>query len=387
MKRSLFAALAAGLLSGAALAEPLVSKDPPPAATGVRLAVVAEGLSNPWGLAFLPDGGMLVTERRGQLRLVRDGQIDPRPIAGVPTVHAMGQGGLLDIALHPDFARNRLVYLSHAEGTAQANRTRLVRATYDAEAHALRDPRTVFEVARDKPGNAHFGSRILFLPDGTLLLSIGDGGNPPNALDGRLIRENAQDRSSHLGKVLRLAADGSVPPDNPFLGQPGIRPEIFTWGHRNNQGLAWDPIRNTIWANEHGSMAGDEVNRLERGRNYGWPAVSYSVEYRGGAQIGSGRSAPGMADPAVVWLTTTAPSGLVVYTGDRFPSWRGDLFSGGLRSMDVRRIRLDQAGQVVGEERIPVGRRVRDVRQGPDGALYLLTDEPAGARIIRVEPG
>jgi glucose/arabinose dehydrogenase len=371
-------------MPGAAASQPVLSEAAPPPVAGIRLVTVAEGLERPWGLAFLPDGAMLVTERPGRLRLVRDGQVDPRPIAGLPPVHAMGQGGLLDVVLHPGFAQNRLVYLTYAHGDSQANRTRLARGVLDG--HALRDLQVLFEVNRDKPTSAHFGSRILFLPDGTLLLTIGDGGNPPNMLDGRFIRENAQDRSNHIGKTLRLNADGTVPRDNPFVGQAGMRPEIWTWGNRNSQGIAWDPIRNTVWANEHGSQAGDEVNRIERGRNYGWPAVSYSVEYRGGAQIGDGRSAPGMTDPVLVWMTTSAPSGLAVYGGDRFPGWRGDLFSGGLRSQDVRRIRLDAAGRVVGEERIPVGRRVRDVREGPDGYLYLLTDDAAGARIIRVEP-
>ena len=385
--RSLRAALlgCALMVSGGALAQPVISQAPPPEVAGVRLATVAEGLERPWGLAFLPDGTMLVTERPGRLRVVRDGALDPRPVAGVPAVHAQGQGGLLDVALHPDFARNGVIFLSYAHGTQPANRTRLARAVYDPAAHALRDVRVIFEVDREKPANAHFGSRILVLPDRTLLLTIGDGGNPPVALDGRPIRENAQDRSNHIGKVLRLTEDGAAPADNPFVGQPGIRPEIWTWGNRNNQGIAWDPIRRAVWANEHGSRAGDELNRLERGRNYGWPAVTHSEEYRGG-QIGDGRSAPGMTDPVLVWMTTTAPSGLAVYTGDRFPAWRGDLFSGGLRSQDVRRIRLDAEGRVVGEEAIRVGRRIRDVRQGPDGFLYLLTDEAPGL-ILRVEPG
>jgi glucose/arabinose dehydrogenase len=325
-----------------------------------------------------------VTERPGRLRIVRDGALDPRPVEGVPPVHAMGQGGLLDIALHPDFARNRTVFLSYAHGTAEANRTRLARAVLDG--HALRDLRVIFEVNREKPANAHFGSRILFLPDGTLLLTIGDGGNPPNSLDGRFIRENAQDRSNHLGAILRLNEDGTVPADNPFVGQAGIRPEIFTWGNRNSQGIAWDPIRQAVWANEHGSQGGDELNRIERGRNYGWPLVTHSVEYRSGAAISPNRSLPGMADPVLVWMATTAPSGLAVYTGDRIPGWRGDLFSGSLRSQDVRRIRLDAAGRVTGEEIIRTGRRIRDVRQGPDGFLYLLTDDPSGARILRIEP-
>lgn len=386
--RAMRAALLCGalVLGGAApaLAQPVLSEAPPAEATGVRLTTVVEGLANPWGLAFLPDGSMLVTERAGRLRLVRDGQLDPRPIAGVPEVHAQGQGGLLDIALHPDFANNRTVFLSYAHGTTQANRTRLARAVLDG--HALRDVQVIFEVNREKPNNAHFGSRILFLPDGTLLLTIGDGGNPPNSLDGRLIRENAQDLANHIGSVVRLNADGSVPRDNPFVGRDGARPEIWSYGHRNAQGIAWDPIRRVVWSNEHGSRFGDELNRIERGANYGWPAVSHSVEYRGGAQIGDGRSAPGMADPVMAWLSAHAPSGLAVYSGDRFPAWRGDVFSGGLQSRDVRRIRLDAQGRVVGEEAIRVGSRVRDVRQGPDGHLYLLTDEPQGARIIRVEP-
>jgi len=329
---------------------------------------------------------MLVTERRGRLRLVRDGAPDPRPIAGVPEVHAEGQGGLLDIALHPDFARNGTLFLSYAHGTAQANRTRVARAVYDPASHALRDLRVIFEVNREKQGSQHFGSRILVLPDATLLISIGDGGNPPAMLDGRLIRENAQDLSNHIGSVVRIAEDGSVPRDNPFLGRAGARPEIFSYGHRNVQGLAWDPIRRAIWANEHGSRFGDELNRLEPGRNYGWPVISYSVEYRGGEQIGGGRTGAGMVDPALAWMTAHAPSGLTVYTGNRFPAWRGDIFSGGLQSRDVRRIRLDAQGRVVGEEAIEVGRRIRDVRQGPDGLLYLLTDETPGL-ILRVEPG
>lgn len=382
--RALRAGLLACLFSGAALAEPVISRNPPPEVAGIRLTTVAQGFERPWALAFLPDGGMLVTERPGRLRLVRDGRIDPRPIEGVPEVHAGGQGGLLDVALHPDFARNRVLFLSHAHGTAQANRTRLARAVLDG--HALRDVRVIFETDRAKPASQHFGSRILFLPDGTLLLTIGDGGNPPNSLDGRYIRENAQDLSNHLGAVVRLNPDGSVPRDNPFLGREGARPEIWSWGHRNSQGIAWDPIRRAIWANEHGSQGGDELNRLEAGRNYGWPQVSYSVEYTDGTQIGVGRSAPGMTDPVLVWMTTQAPSGLAVYTGDRFPAWRGDLFSGGLRGQEVRRIRLDAAGAVLGEERIRVGARVRDVRQGPDGLLYLLTDDASGARLLRVEP-
>jgi glucose/arabinose dehydrogenase len=242
----------------------------------------------------------------------------------------------------------------------------------------------IFENNRDKPANAHFGSRLLFLPDGTLLMTVGDGGNPPNSLDGRFIRENAQDLGNHLGKIIRLNADGSVPADNPYIGMQGARPELWSVGHRNPQGLAWDAIRNAVWATEHGSQGGDELNRIERGLNYGWPVISYSVEYRTGQQIGRGRSAPGLVQPVVAWMQTQAPSGLAIYAGNRFPAWRGDAFSGGLRGQEVRRIRLDASGRAIGEEAIAVGRRVRDVRQGPDGYLHLLTDEASG-RIIRIE--
>jgi glucose/arabinose dehydrogenase len=381
MRRALLGSLA---LPAIATAQPLLSEGAPRVATGFRLSTLAEGFANPWSLAFLPDGTALVTERPGRLRRLRDGQLDPRPIEGLPPIHVGGQAGLFEVTPHPGFARNGLVYLTYAHGTAQANRTRLARAVLDG--HALRELQPIFETDPAKPGNAHFGGRLLFLPDGTLLVSIGDGGNPPNSLDGRLIRENAQDLGNHLGKVIRLNPDGSVPPDNPFVNAPGRKPEIFSWGHRNIQGLAWDPFRNAIWSTEHGSSGGDELNRLEPGRNYGWPAVSHSVEYRGGAQIGSGRAAPGMADPVLVWMTTAAPSGLALYTGARFPDWRGDLFAGALRGNDVRRIRLDAAGRALGEESIPVGARVREVRQGPDGYLYLLTDQPAGARLMRIEP-
>ncbi len=377
-------ALLGTLISGAAAAEPVLSQGPVPPATGFRLATLAEGFANPWSLAFLADGSLLVTERPGRLRIIRDGRLDPRPIAGTPEVHVQGQGGLFEVTPHPGFAWNRVLYLTYAQGDARANQTRLARAVLDGT--TLRDLQPIFETGLAKQGNAHFGGRLLFLPDGTLLMTIGDGGNPPNRLDGRLIRENAQDRATLLGKIIRLTAEGTVPADNPFVNQPGIRPEIFSWGHRNPQGLAWDPVRNAIWSTEHGSSGGDELNRLAPGQNYGWPAVSHSVEYSNGQQIGSGRTAPGMVDPVLAWMTTAAPSGLAVCTSDRIPGWRGDLFAGALRGSDVRRIRLDPAGRVLGEESIRIGARVRDVRQGPDGLLHVLTDEPSGARLIRIEP-
>jgi glucose/arabinose dehydrogenase len=225
------------------------------------------------------------------------------------------------------------------------------------------------------------------MPDGTLLFTVGDGGDQPLRPDGRMVRENAQDLSTHLGKVIRINQDGSVPADNPFVGRAGARPEIYALGSRNSQGLAWDPIRRTAWFTDHGATQGDELNRLEAGRNYGWPVVTHSREYQTNARIGTGPAAPGMTDPLVVWMRTTAPSGLLVYTGDRFPAWRGDLLSGGLMSQDLRRIRLDAAGRVLGEETIAVNDRIRDVKLGPDGHLYLITDRHRRGRILRLEPG
>lgn len=354
-----------------------------PIEPGARRETVVEGLENPWSMAWLPDGALLVTERPGRLRIVRDGKLDPKPVAGVPAVFAQGQGGLLDVAVHPRFADNRLVYLTYSDGTAEANRTRVARG--ELVGGELRDVRTIFEVARPKPGAQHFGSRLAWLPDGTLLVSIGDGGNPPTALDGRLIRENAQDPSSHLGKVVRLRDDGSVPPDNPWVDEAGAQPALWTLGHRNVQGLAYDPLRRVVWATEHGALGGDELNRLAAGANYGWPAVSRTREYRGGAPVGSSAPKAGMTEPALLWEVAVAPSGLAVYAATAFPQWRGDLFSGSLAGADVRRLDLDDAGRIVGETAIRIGARVRDVRVGPDGFLYVLTDERSG-RLLRFVP-
>lgn len=381
--------LSAGIATPA-LARPVVSETPPPEATGFRVVTLVENLARPWALAFLPDGGILFNERRGRIRLLRDGQLDPRPIEGVPPVWIAGSAqhlaGMADLVLHPDFARNRTIFFSYAHGTHDANRTRLARAVLDLEGHRLRDVQVIFEAHPEKVSYGAFGSRIAFLPDGTLLFAVGDGGDQPLGPDGRMQREPAQDLSTSLGKIVRIAADGSVPRDNPFVGRGGARPEIYALGTRNSQGLCWDPLRRVAWFTDHGAQGGDELNRLEAGRNYGWPVVTHSTEYRTGARIGTGTSAPGMTDPAVVWMRAHAPSGLMVYAGNRFPDWRGDLFSGGLMTRDVRRIRLDAQGQVRGEESIRIGDRVRDVRQGPDGLIYLCTDRFDRARILRLEP-
>lgn len=350
--------------------------------SGFQKITVVEDLEHPWSLAWLPDGAMLITERPGRLRIVRDGVLEPTPVAGVPEIFASGQGGLMDISVHPRFTENRLIYLTYSHGERSANRTRIARARL--EKNTLRDLQVIFEVSQTKSGAQHFGSRIIWLPDETLLMTIGDGGNPPIELNGEFIRQQAQNRGSHLGKVLRLNDDGSVPSDNPFATAADAEPAVWSYGHRNIQGITFDSTRNRVWATEHGSRGGDELNLVEEGKNYGWPAVTHSREYSGGL-ISPEKSRPGMIDPKVVWTPSIAPSGLAFYSGDRFPQWQGNLFAGGLVSQDVRRIKLDEAGNFVSQESISVGQRVRDVRQGPDGLLYILTDKPNG-QLIRLEP-
>lgn len=344
---------------------------------------LVDSLEHPWGMAWLPDNTILVTERPGRVRLIRGETLEPAPVAGVPEVWARGQGGLLDVSVHPQFAENQWVYFTYAQGSPGANQTHVARARFDGS--ALSDWTVIFEVNRTKQGGQHFGSRITWLPDNTMLISIGDGGNPPLQLEGELIRHQAQKLDSHLGKVIRLNDDGSIPVDNPFIDTPGAEPAVWSYGHRNIQGLMVDPVTGQTWATEHGSRGGDELNRVQPGENYGWPVVTHSREYSGG-EISSERSRPGMIDPLVVWTPAIAPSGLLIYQGDRFPQWQGDLFAGGLVSQDVRHIDLDQSGAVVRETPIPIGQRVRDVRQGPDGLIYILTDDPRG-RLIRLEPG
>jgi aldose sugar dehydrogenase len=352
----------------------------PPEATGWRAVPVADGIRHPWGMTWLPDGRLLVTAKAGTLHVLNKDRFDEVPVEGLPRVFGAGQGGLLDIVLHPkDQSR---VYMTLSAGTEQENRTILVRGRFDGR--RVTDVETLFRVQPGKSGGQHFGSRLLWLPDGTLLMSIGDGGNPPQQIGGMLAREQAQNLESHLGSVLRLTEDGKPAPDNPFVEKEGARPEIWSYGHRNIQGLARDPDSGRIWANEHGPLGGDELNLLEAGQNYGWPLVTLGRDYKTKEEIGTD-AMEGMVDPRVVWTPAHAPSGLAFYTGDRFADWRGSLFSGGLRSEDVRRIALDSDGTVTGQERLSIESRVRDVRQGPDGFLYVLTDEENG-RLLRIEP-
>lgn len=353
-----------------------------PANEGFQIVTILQNLEHPWGLTWLPDGTMLITERAGRVRIARDGGLDPTPISGLPDILAAGQGGLLDIAAHPNFEENRSVYFSYSHGNTSANRTRIARATFDGS--SLNNWQVIFEVSQPKARAQHFGSRLEWLPDNTLLASIGDGGNPPIELEGSFIRQQAQNLSSHLGKVIRINDDGSIPSNNPYVSNADAAPEVWSYGHRNIQGLALDTVTNQVWATEHGARGGDEVNQLAAGENYGWPVATHSREYSGGL-ISPETSLPGMLDPQLIWTPSIAPSGLEVYRGDIFPDWQGDLFAGGLVSQDIRHIQIDESGNVVGEESIAIGQRVRDVQQGPDGLLYVLTDESNG-QLLRFEP-
>ncbi|WP_448582690.1 PQQ-dependent sugar dehydrogenase [Thermaurantiacus sp.] len=378
--RCLLASLS--LLAWPALAGPPIVPFEVPAEPGIRVETVASGLEHPWALAFLPDGRMLVSERPGRLRFVgRDGRISA-PVRGVPSVAAFGQGGLLDVALAPDFATSGTLYFTHSVGTEQANMIALSRARLAGNA-LLR----VTEIARNpvaKSGGAHFGSRLLFLPDGSLLMSVGDGGNPNVKLAGANIRNQAQNPRTWFGKTLRLTADGKPAAGNPGTSAPGWDPHVWTIGHRNIQGLARDPKTGAIYATEHGAQGGDELNRLLAGSNYGWPLVTYSIEYSG-KSITSERTRPGMVDPLSVWTPSIAASGLAVYRGTAMPGLDGALLAGGLMSQDVRIIRLGRDGQPQRETRIEVGARVRDVRVGPDGFVYVLTDDTEG-KLLRLRP-
>ena len=345
-----------------------------------RIREIASGLNHPWSMAWLPDGSILITERPGSLIHWQNGQL--MTISGIPPVLAQGQGGLLDIAIHPQFADNGWVYFTYASGDADANHTQVARAKL--EGTVLNNWEVIFTVSPLKPGTQHFGSRLLWLPDNTLLVSIGDGGNPPLELNGELIRHQAQKTASHLGKVIRLNDDGSIPPDNPAIDDQGVS-HLWTYGHRNIQGLAYDAVNQKVWATEHGARGGDELNLLESGKNYGWPIVSHSREYHVDRLVSQNQSQPGMVDPLTVWTPSIAPSGLAVYDGNTFPKWQGDLFVGALVNQDIRRIQVTPSGETTEAETITIGQRVRDIRQGPDGNLYVLTDEDNGQLLI-IEP-
>ena len=348
-----------------------------------RVVTVVEGLEHAWSLAFLPGGDMLVTERPGRLRIVRNGALLPDSVPGVPAVLARGQGGLLEVAPHPDFATNRLIYLTFSKpiGDGERATTAVVRGRFEHD--RLTGVQEIFEA--DSRGNGHYGSRLAFDGNGFLFITVGDRQAPPR---GNLETHPAQDRSNHHGTINRLHDDGRVPADNPFVNEAGVRPEIWSYGHRNPQGLAIHPETGDVWANEHGPQGGDELNLIQRGANYGWPVVGYGVNYGSGTAIHSGTRREGMEPPVHFWVPSIATSGLLIYTGDRFPQWRGNLFVGGLAGQQLARLTMD-GRRVMSEETLVRGLgRIRDVRQGPDGFIYLVIDgEGQRPSVVRLEPG
>lgn len=344
------------------------------AAQAEQVQVMASGLDHPWSLAFLPAGDVLVTERAGRLwRLGAGGQ--KRAIAGVPAVRLASQGGLFDVALHPKFADNGLIYLSYAAGEKGGNFTRVTRARLDGD--RLVEARVIFQVSPAKDTPVHFGGRMAFLPDGSLVLTTGDGFD---------YREQAQRLQSGLGKIMRMADDGRPLAGNPFIGKAGAQPHIWSYGHRNPQGLAVDPANGHLWAHEHGPQGGDELNLIQKGGNYGWPVATKGLDYSG-ATISPFKTYPGMIDGRAVWVPSIAPSGLAVYRGALWPAWAGDLIVGALVNKEVRRLDVDADGRVVRQERIfpSIKARIRDVRVAPDGAVWLTTDDDAG-KVLRVTP-
>lgn len=362
-----------------------------PRMEGFDTQVLISTLEVPWAIAWTPDGRhALITERPGRLRVADvsdsgDYTLRDEPVAGLPEILELGQGGLMDVSVHPNFADNRLVYLTFTAGSQRENHTVLARGRLSEDLTALEDARVIWEVDQLKPGGQHFGSRILWLPDGTLLLAIGDGGNPPTKIGDTLTRDFVQDLSSDFGKIHRLTDAGEPAPGNPFADNESADPSVYSLGHRNIQGMAITPD-GTVYATEHGARGGDELNLIRPGSNYGWPLATYSLEY-GGPAISENTSLPGMADPLVVWTPVIAASGLAYYTGDRYPGWQGDLFAGGLLSQQVRYVDLDEAGKPASQKFLPFDQRVRDVRQGPDGYLYVLTESRApDGKLHRIVP-
>jgi glucose/arabinose dehydrogenase len=339
-----------------------------------RIVTLVRGLDHPWGLAFLPDGDFLVTERPGRLLRVDGATLQRRTIGGLPAIAAVGQGGLLDVTLHPEFASNGLVYLSFTGADEDGVGTEVARGRLAGD--ALEEVEVIFRALPKSRGGRHFGSRLLFDANGRLLITLGERGDRPRA----------QDIGDHAGSVIRINDDGSVPADNPFVTTAGARPEIYTYGNRNVQGIALDPGSGRIWAHEHGPQGGDEVNILVSGRNYGWPVITYGRNYVLGTKIGEGTHKQGMEQPLHYWTPSIAPSGMTLYTGDKFPAWRGNLFVGALKYRLLVRLEMRDK-EIVHEERLleDVLGRIRDVRTGPDGYIYVLTDHDDGV-LARLEP-
>lgn len=344
------------------------------AAPGYRIETVANGLDHPWSLAFLPDGVMLVTERVGRLRVIEQGTLREAPVAGVPAVFASGQAGLFEVLPDPEFASNRMLYLSYAHGDNDANGLRVARARFDGG--ELHDVVPIFSAQPLKRGSAHYGGRLAWLPDATLVIGVGDG---------FIHREAAQKLDSHFGKLVRIARDGAVPTDNPFVARPGALPEIYSLGHRNPQALLFDRENGALYEHEHGPRGGDELNRIAAGKNYGWPLITHGIDYTG-ARISPWTERDGLEQPLLHWTPSIAPAGMTLYRGALFPSWRESLFVAALAEKSVRRVPMKNG--VPGAQEIlftELDERFRDVREGPDGALLLLTDSDEG-RVLRVLP-
>ncbi|HEX4879309.1 MAG TPA: PQQ-dependent sugar dehydrogenase [Limnobacter sp.] len=361
------------LVSGATLlpAEPAFAQ----AKTAYTVNTFVDGLQNPWGMAFLPDGRALVTEKQGRLRVVEANcKLNPQPLKGMPSVHFGGQAGLFDVLPAKDFEQSKRLYISYACGTRQANHLCVSSAVLGNG--ELLQVKEIFRSHMAKSGNAHYGGRMDWLPDNTLIVTLGDGYD---------YREEAQNLNNHLGKIVRINADGSVPANNPFSGKQGARPEIYSLGHRNVQGLVYDSVGKRLLAHEHGARGGDEINVIEPGKNYGWPKATYGVDYSG-AQISPFKTFDGTEQPAIYWVPSIAPSGMAVYNGELFPAWKGDVLVGALRAQQVSRVTVTGNKGVEKEVLFKeVGERIRDVRVGPDGAVYLLTDNSDG-RVLRVTP-
>jgi glucose/arabinose dehydrogenase len=360
--------------------------DAPEGKSTVALDVVtvAEGLVSPWSLEFMPDGRMLVTEKPGRMRIVgTDGKLS-EPIAGVPMVDARGQGGLLDVVLAPDYAKSQMIYWSYAEPREGGmNNTAVARGKLvDGAAPRVDSMQVIYHQEPSLNSPLHFGSRLVWNRDGTLFIAQGDRSITPG-------RMQAQKMDSLIGKMVRLNADGSIPKDNPFVGKQGVRPEIWSFGHRNIQAATLHPTTGELWEVEHGTRGGDEVNIARKGKDYGWPTIAYGIEYQGGTITGGITQKEGMEQPIYYWDPNIAPSGMTFYTGDLFPAWKGNLFVGGLASRSLVRLVVDAQGKVTGEERLlrdmQPRERIRDVKQGPDGALYVVTDNTKG-RVLKVAP-
>jgi glucose/arabinose dehydrogenase len=349
----------------------------------VRAISVINNLYHPWGLAFLPDGRLIITERRGTMRVVDNGKLVEKPIEGIPTATEHGQGGLMDVVLHPKYAENGWIYWSYNAGKANEFGTELARGKLAGtrESPLMTNVEVLFRMQPKSAARQHFGSRIVFDRQGYLYLTLGDRGDSPD----KGAAHRAQQLNDHGGKSIRLHDDGRIPIDNPFVKTPGARAEIFSFGHRNMQGAALHPETGRIWAHEHGPQGGDEVNILTGGANYGWPVITYGANYGTGTKIGEGSSKEGIAAPLHVWIPSIAPSGMAFYTGNNFPKWKGNLFVGALAKQTLARLTLN-GEKIVSEERMFDGKlgRIRDVRQGPDGNIYLLTDSREG-ELIRIE--